>query len=213
MLTWSSHSRARGMTLIELMVGLAILAFLVVLGAPSFSSWIQNIRVRAAADGVLAGIQTAKTEAVTRNARVRFQLTTTAANGCALTTVSNNWVVNIDSNNDPNEVVGLCGAAPYDDGAPDAGQEPRILQRRGAAESAGNIVTNASASSVVFNGLGRVVFPPGVGAGNLVINFTAPAPAACAPAGEIRCLRVVVTPAGQVRMCDPIAAAGDPTAC
>lgn len=216
----SRPRQQRGVTLIELMVVIALVAMIMLLAVPSFGNWIQNVRLRATADAVLAGLQTAKAEAVSRNARVRFQLTTTADNGCAIAANAASWVVNIDANNNPNEVVGVCGAAPYRDDLPDAdpAQGPRILQRRGAGEAGGaNIVVAASNATVRFNGFGRMA-PDAPPIGNVTFNFTAPAAGNCAAAGgDIRCLRIVVTPGGQVRMCDPAAAAqfgaNDPTAC
>lgn len=212
----TKHARRRaGVTLIELIVVIAVFAMLMLLAVPTFGNWIQNIRLRATADGVLAGLQAAKSEAVGRNARVRFQLTTTADNGCAISAAASSWVINLDPNDNPNEVVGQCGAAPYDDGAPDAGQEPRILQRRGAGESgAANVVTAASNPSFVFNGFGRLVPPAGGPVGNITFNFTAPAQGNCVAAGgDIRCLNIVITPAGQIRMCDPAFPATDPVGC
>lgn len=66
----------RGVTLIELMIGLAIVAIVLALGVPSFSVWIQNSRLRNAAESILSGMQLARAEAVTRNAPVRFVLGT-----------------------------------------------------------------------------------------------------------------------------------------
>jgi type IV fimbrial biogenesis protein FimT len=65
----------RGVSLVELMVGLGIASFLLVAGVPAFSSWIQNSQNRAAAESVLAGLQLARVEAVKRNTVVRFDLT------------------------------------------------------------------------------------------------------------------------------------------
>jgi type IV fimbrial biogenesis protein FimT len=67
-------SRQRGVTLIELMIGIAIVAMLLVMGAPSFSMWIQNSQNRAAAESILNGLQLARNEAVRRNTAVRFDL-------------------------------------------------------------------------------------------------------------------------------------------
>lgn len=219
MLTFRSIQR--GFTIVELMVVIAVFAMLVLLALPSFGNWIQNVRLRAAADGVLAGLQTAKAEAIGRNTRVRFQLTTTLDGGCALANNTTNWVVNIDANNNPNEVVTRCDADPYRDDLPDAdpAQGPRLLQRRAGAESGGaNITVAASSGTVRFNGFGRLAPDAGAPPGNVTFDVTAPAAGNCVEAGgDIRCLRIVVTPGGQVRMCDPAAAAqfgaNDPTAC
>jgi type IV fimbrial biogenesis protein FimT len=68
------RSCARGVTLIELMVGLAVLAILLTAGLPSYSTWIYNWRIRVAAESMVNGLQLARTEAVRRNTDVAFAL-------------------------------------------------------------------------------------------------------------------------------------------
>jgi len=61
-----------GFTLIELMIVLVIIAMVFILGMPSYSAWIQNSRIRNAAESVHNGLQLARSEAVRRNAQVNF---------------------------------------------------------------------------------------------------------------------------------------------
>jgi type IV fimbrial biogenesis protein FimT len=63
-----------GVTLIELMIGLAIVALILTLGLPSISTWIQNSQLRSAAESVQSGLQLARAEAVRRNTLVGFNL-------------------------------------------------------------------------------------------------------------------------------------------
>lgn len=184
------------MSLIELMVGIAIVAILFSLAAPSFSTWIQNTHIRTAAEAIQNGVMLARAEAVRRNSTVRFQLTDTTDNSCALSTTGTNWVVSQD---DP---TGACASAIPDpsDTSPPA---PRLIQVRAGAEGSRNALVAAGQSTVVFNGLGRVTPVP---AGDINVNISNPIGGDCAadvPAGPMRCLRVVVSPGGQVRMCDP----------
>lgn len=200
--------RARGLTLIELMVTLAIVALLVLAAVPSFSTAFANARIRSTGEAILTGLQMAKAEAVGRNARVRFQLTSSLDGSCAPSTNGANWVVNLDPNANPDEVTGLCDAAPSDQAA------PFILQSRPAAAGTGTSTqVTATQASLVFNGLGRLAdIPPG----NVVINLTSTVPGACiADGGEISCLRIVVSTLGQARMCnpDPGLPATDPRRC
>lgn len=196
---------ARGVTLIELIVVMSILAMLLVMGAPSFSAWILNSRIRTTAESVLAGLNMAKSEAVARNARVRFQLTSTLDNSCVLAANGANWIINLDPGADATAVEGQCG------NNPDANAAPFILQARPAAAGSGETVVAAGAASVVFNGLGRLVPVP---AGDVTVDITNPAGGACAPAGDVSCLRIVISAAGQIRMCNPARlGAGDPQAC
>lgn len=184
------------MSLIELMVGIAIVAILFSLAAPSFSTWIQGTHIRTAAEAMQNGLMLARSEAVQRNTTVRFQLTDTADNSCALSTSGTNWVVSLD---DP---TGLCASPPPDSADPNP-PPPRIIQLRAGAEGSRNALVAAGQSFVIFNGLGRVTNVP---AGTTSIDISNPIGGACvadATPGPMRCLRVVVSTGGQVRMCDP----------
>ena len=189
----------RGFSLIELIVGMAILGILMSIGIPAFSDWMRNARVRTTAESVLNGLQLARAEAVRRNTTVGFYLVDNAS-PCALSTEGPNWIVSVDS------PVGQCDVAASDTVA------PRIIQSRAGNESGGAATTVAAGqSSVVFNGLGRPTPVPG---GNIAINFTDAAGAACvAASGPVRCLRAEISIGGQIRMCDPALPAGDAQAC
>jgi len=65
----------RGVTLIEMLIGLAVLGLLLTLAVPSFRVWMQNTQIRNAADAVLNGMQLARAEAIRRNKLVQFALT------------------------------------------------------------------------------------------------------------------------------------------
>ncbi|AXQ28962.1 prepilin-type N-terminal cleavage/methylation domain-containing protein [Solimonas sp. K1W22B-7] len=186
----------RGFTVVELMVALTIAGMLMMLGMPAFVSLLNNSQVRAAAEGVQTGLQLARAEAVKRNTAVRFQLTSTADNSCAISTAGRNWVVSLD---DP---VGACAAATSDTTA------PRIAMARPASEGGSNVTvagflagTPANGQAVaIFNGLGQLTTP----AAGINFRFTNPGADACAgQGGDLRCLQVNVSRSGQIRMCDP----------
>lgn len=65
----------RGFSLIELVVVIAILAVLLGLGMPSLTAYLENAKVRAAAENLLAGLQQARAEAIRLNTPVEFLLT------------------------------------------------------------------------------------------------------------------------------------------
>jgi len=71
----SADGAARGLTLIELMIGLAILAVLTSLAASPLASWIARNRVKAAANHLVADLGEARHEATRRGTllRVNFQ--------------------------------------------------------------------------------------------------------------------------------------------
>ncbi|MFN9745281.1 MAG: GspH/FimT family pseudopilin [Betaproteobacteria bacterium] len=200
-----ARRRARGVTLIELLVGISILGLLMVMAAPGLAEWFANTRLRNTAEALATSLQNAKGEAVTRNARVRFQLTSSLGNDCAVNDTGPHWVLNLDPDADPAAVAGQCAAAPSDTVA------PRLLSSHDGREGAATTVIEGSAETLVFNGLGRVVPVP---AGDIVFNVRAAEAADCVANGGTRtCLRVIVTPVGQVRTCNPAATAPNPGAC
>ncbi len=188
----------RGMTLVEFMIGLVIVAVLLSMGAPSFIEWIQNGQIRNSAEAIQNGLQLARAEAVRRNTTVRFQLASSVGDDCALSTSGGSWVVSLD---DP---TGACASAPSDTPA------PRIIQVRPAAEGSANAVVAAGQATFIFNGLGRLTPVP---VGNVDIDISNPVGGSCQPVGAMRCLRVRVSPGGQLRMCDPTRGSTDPQGC
>lgn len=195
--------------MLELAVVVAIIAILAALAMPSFSSWMRNAQIRNAAGAIQNGIQLARTEAVRRNALIRFQLTTTVDASCALSTANASWVISFD---DP---TGLCANAPINDAFPASdtvnNPAPRIIQTSTASEGARNAVVGAGQSTIIFNAMGRVSPVP---AGAININVSNPTGGNCAAAGgPMRCLRVVVSAGGLVRTCEPAVTGTDPRGC
>lgn len=65
-----------GFSLVELMVGVVIMAILGAIALPSFQVWLQNSQIRNAAESISNGLQRARAEAVARNINVEFILST-----------------------------------------------------------------------------------------------------------------------------------------
>lgn len=185
----------RGVTLIELVIGLAIVSVLLAVGMPSFTEWIQNTQVRSAAESVLNGLQSARNEAVRRNTNVRFDFT--LANGVPAWNIgcvvaSADCPASIQSKpgaeGGGNARVGVSTAAP----APGS---------YGAALAAGTGLP----AGVTFNNLGGVA---NVGADITRIDATNSAYASA------RRLVVVIGTGGLIRMCDPaLSLASNPQGC
>lgn len=70
----SLKPKSSGFSLIELMIGLVILAIAMAVGMPSYSQWIQNSQIRNAAESLQNGMQRARAEAVSRNINIAFTL-------------------------------------------------------------------------------------------------------------------------------------------
>lgn len=191
-----------GVSLIELIIGLAIVAVLLAAGAPSFSTWIRNTQIRNAVESIQNGLQLARSEAVRRNAAVQFSFTTTVDNSCALSTAGANWVVSLS---DPSAKCATTPKSGLGDPA------PQIIQIRSNAEGSSKAVASAGQSAIVFNGLGQVTPAASI---NICVGITGVDSTACYVAGDERHLQVAVSTGGQIRMCDPKFAAGsDPQGC
>jgi type IV fimbrial biogenesis protein FimT len=198
-----------GVSLVELMIGLAIAAFLLFLGVPQFSNFLQNTQIRNAAETTLAGLTLARAEAVRRNAPVRFQLVSNLTSGCTVSSSALNnstavsWVVSLDN------PAGACHVAPDDSAA------PRIIQKKDAREGSRNVFVNTTgAPSLTFNGLGRVTG----GAGSLERIDFGNSSGVCVHVndvtGTMRCLAIMVTSGGSIKMCDPkVGDTADPRHC
>jgi len=186
----------QGVTLIELMIGITVLGILIMIGLPAMGHWLQNTQIRTHAETTFSGLQLARSEALKRNSSVRFQFVESLTTGCVLTPLGKSWVVSLG---DP---AGLCAEEPSETGA-------MIIQKKDGMEGSPNTVLTSSASVVVVNGQRRLT------TGALTVNITNPAGGACGDQpGQMRCMRVVVSSGGQVRMCDPqVLDATDPRIC
>ena len=76
-----STPRPVGFTLVELLIGLAIAALLVILALPGYSTWIADAQIRNGAESIASGARFAQSQALGRNTRVDFVLDPTTATG------------------------------------------------------------------------------------------------------------------------------------
>lgn len=195
----------RGVTLVELVVTMAVLAILMFAVAPDVISIMSNSRVRSSAEAMSAGLQRARVEAMRRNERVSFWIMTGNASNvlddsCAPAANGSSWVVSAD---DPS---GGCSADPSDTAA------PRIKAKHDGGAPSSTIAIAATqadrattATNVVFDGYGRIA-----GAGMRFVDI-----ASASTGSDSRALRIELTTSGVVRVCEPlIAATGtDPRRC
>ena len=191
-----TRTAQRGFTIIEIMISLTVLAALIALGAPGFADWIQAQRIRSSAEAITNGMQVARGEAIRQNLAVSLGLEppTTAWTVCPAT------------------------VSPCDSTTPTGS----FIQTKSALEGSGstNVATTPAgppaAIRVTFSPLGNVVDNPD-GTDRLTqVDVTPPDPTECSAAGgSKRCLRIVISPAGSIRMCDPTPTivAPDPRVC
>jgi type IV fimbrial biogenesis protein FimT len=187
------------------MIGLVIVAISLTLAAPEFSNWIQNTKVRSFAESMQNTIQFARSEAVRRNTPVNFQITSTLDNTCSLTTTGKYWVVSAGSKN----AAGACGSAIMDPTTATstaisaASSGPFVFQKGPPENSLNNIKLAATQSAITFNSLGRLTTASGAAVALTTYTITSSSGSCVSAGGNIRCLNIVVAPAGQMRMCDP----------
>lgn len=60
--------------MIELMTVLAVSSIVLAFGAPAVGQWLRDVEIRSSASALLAGLQSARAEAIARNAPVRLRL-------------------------------------------------------------------------------------------------------------------------------------------
>ena len=144
-------SRQRGMTLIEMMIVLVILAIVSSMAGPSFSRQIRNNRVETSANSLMAGFNLARAEAIRRGRNIKI---------CAV--------------NDPNVPVPVCAGnwtqgwmifLDIDDNG-SAGDAGDVVIKVGTAMTGVAFATAAPAALVEFSARGQ----PVSGAGNYVLE-------------------------------------------
>lgn len=197
MLMQSDRVAARGLTVVELLVGLALLAVILRVAAPSFSTALQNQGIRTTAQSLHDGLQAARSEALRRNRTVSFQRTT-----------GTGWNVGCETVDTASGCLAqLYSRSPHEGGS-GAAVSPELVAVGSSAPG------TAFSGTLTFNGLGRVTDAT-LGAGHMaVFRVTLPGGGACnADGGPMRCLNVVVGAAGQLRLCDPAVVAGGARAC
>jgi type IV fimbrial biogenesis protein FimT len=133
--TAAAQRGQRGMTLIELMIGLTIAAILFVLAAPAYQEFIANTNVRSAAENTLSGLRVANAEAIKRNAPVRFAL------------VAGGWLV--DWVNPEDDTVETLATYAYTEGAAKASVDSFADGAAVTFNGLGRLIDNRDGAAVI----------------------------------------------------------------
>jgi type IV fimbrial biogenesis protein FimT len=192
-------ARKGGFSLIELMVTLVIFAVMAAMAAPSMRQYAENMKTLATAEAFAASLQQARGEALRRNIPVELIFTSASpvasnVETSALTTSGPNWMVRQ---------------------TPEVTEDPHVfIEGKAGAEGGGragqgtSVIIASDASSIRFNAAGALV------GGLASVNFKQQGATCVEEGGPARCLRVLASGGGQVRLCDPGASsAGDTRKC
>ncbi|MBB1163061.1 pilus assembly FimT family protein [Aquariibacter albus] len=192
--------RLRGLTLIELAITLAIFGMTMLTVLPNAADWLRSTQVRHAGHTLQRALERARSEALRLNAPVRFTLVRgddprRLDASCVAAADGGGWVISRDAPD------GACGAAP----STQAGPRLILAEAAGAGHDrvrvAGEDASGAAASSLRFNGFGRVEDEDGLRRIALTLDGT-------------RSLRLDISRHGAVRLCEPaVRDADDPRVC
>jgi type IV fimbrial biogenesis protein FimT len=176
------------------MIVLSVLSILFAVGMPAFGRLLHDIDIRGSAEGLRAGLQKARTEAVTRNALVRISFSNVSGRpawtlGCVSSSLRCPATISSYSVNADTQI--RWGAARSDD---------QIALN--TALAAGNRLP----SGVTFNALGTA---PGVEGSADVSRIDV----THAINEQAKRLVLMITAAGAIRLCDPSAASDSVLRC
>ena len=178
--------RQRGFTVVELMMTIALLALLLGLAVPSFTTWVRNAQVRTVSDGLQNGLRLAQAEAIRRHRQVVFFRTDASTCTAATTAAADGafWVV---------RTVPLVAGDPVE------------AVQCGHLGDVASGVSIAGATALCFNSGGRQVANanPGIGGAACALAASGTSSFDISTSHADRPLRVLVTLGGGVRLCDP----------
>lgn len=204
-----STRRQAGLTLVELMAGIAIMSFTLAVGVPSMSHWLQTNKAKAAAEFYAEGLQTARRQALGHNARSRFVLTEDAATG------HYNWQVDVCFPQPATPCTENSGEWSTTDTP--AADDPHGAQGYKSIYRAASSLPHKAVIAPVLEPSGaRAIYFTEVGwvdpAAEERLNSIRLNPGS-AFEGDVPTVSLVVTLSGMTSKCDPTRSAGDSRAC
>ncbi|MCM0044176.1 MAG: GspH/FimT family pseudopilin [Burkholderiaceae bacterium] len=187
-------SHHAGMTIIELMTVLTVSSILLAFGAPAAGQWLRDVEVRSSAGALLAALQSARAEAVARNAPVRLRLVDAQGRpgwevGCVQVTARCPATIRRQPVSAATDV--RWGASP-----------PANMPALTAAIAAGTGLP----AGITFDALGAAA---AVGSGTDISRVDV----THARDDSARRLVLLIAAQGMVRLCDPVAATSRPERC
>lgn len=201
--------RQAGVTLLELMIGLGIMGFTLAIGVPSMAHWLQTNKAKAAAEFYADGLNTARRQALSHNARSRFVLTENAATG------QYNWQVDVCFPQPDAACSATTGewsstTAPAADDPEGENGYRSVFRSADALPSSSvmaPVLAPAGAREIYFTELGWVDTGAEQRLNSIRLNPGSQF------SGEVTPVSLVVTLSGMTAKCDPTRGAGDSRAC
>lgn len=200
------YRSSSGFSLIELLIGIAIVGVLMSLGIPLLNDVMRNSKVRARAENILWSLQQSRVDALKRNTTVWHQFVDSLDATCALSTTGPYWVVSVGS------AVGACQTIPDPAGSGVLAKSDPVALNADGGSADGVVVTSGSAL-FCFSSLGQLTATSCTSgavtgaAANTDIDVTLPSAGACRTStanSGVACMRVAVRSGGQIRLCDPV---------
>lgn len=191
----------RGFSLVELLVAVSVLAVLMAMAVPNFTTWIRNARVRTVAEALQASIRLAQAEAQRRNQSV--VLFRTSSKECLTTSTADAAGMQWQIRSIPNPLM--------TDDVPEAIQCGVLTD----VSTGVKISTSTQAAALCFAGDGRqttLTNPAAIGqdcTANAITFRVEPTTGGA----ENRPLQLDLSLSGAVRMCDPGKAKTAPDGC
>ena len=134
-----------GVTLIELLIAVAVLAIGAVLAIPSFTELVKNNRLTSASNNLVRALQLARSEAVKRNTRVAICRSQDQAQCKTGTGWTDGWIVFVEDTRAAGNTLGVV----------DASETANIISQEGPL--AGTLQVTVFADVIWFNASGRPV--------------------------------------------------------
>ena len=147
---------ARGFTILELMIAMAVLAILAAIAVPNYIGWLPKRHLRSSAIDVQAAINLAKMTAIRENTNVSLRFNT----------ASENYDAFIDANADGNPDGAIFRSQEMSPGidmiGTGFGSDTITFNSRGLADAAGNVTLSNRLGqnltvSVTLTGIARIL--------------------------------------------------------